>query len=224
MPVWTLFVKFVIGLFVYTFLLFGIPWEWNWTMGWVFIILTFGIYSIEMLVLNMKNPELVRERVKPAGQPKSFDKILSKAIAYGSFIFLVVAGLDRRFAWSSQLSLVVQVSASVLYAGFLVFSNWAMHTNRFFSSVVRIQSDRGQTVCKEGPYRIVRHPGYSGAVFAYWMMPFMLSTLWLCVPVFVVTALIVVRIVLEEKVLKDELPGYVQYTKETKYRIIPGIW
>lgn len=224
MPVWMLFARFVIGLAVYTLLLLGIPWEWNWVMGWVFLILTFGITGVEMYILNVKNPELIRERVKPAGQPKPFDRILSKVIVYGSLTFLVVAGLDRKFGWSLQLPLVVQIVATILYAGFLFFSNWAMQTNRFFSSVVRIQSDRGQTVCEEGPYRIVRHPGYAGAMFSYWLMPLILSTLWMYVPVAIVTGLLVTRIVLEEKTLKEELPGYEQYTRETKYRVIPGVW
>lgn len=224
MPVWMLFARFVIGLAIYTLLLLGIPWEWNWAMGWVFLILTFGITGVEMYILNLKNPELIRERVKPAGQPKPFDRILSKVVVYGSLTFLVVAGLDRRFGWSLQLPLVAQIVASILYAGFLFFSNWAMQTNRFFSSVVRIQSDRGQTVCKEGPYRVVRHPGYAGAMFSCWLMPLILSTLWMYVPVVIVTGLLVIRILLEEKTLREELPGYVQYTKETKYRVIPGVW
>ena len=224
MPVALLFLKLATGLAIYSLLLLGIPWEWNWAMGWVFLILTFGITGVEMYVLNVKNPELIRERVKPAGQPKPFDKILSKIIVYGSFTFLVVAGLDRRFGWSPQLPFVVQIVASFFYAGFLFFSNWAMHTNNFFSSVVRIQADRGQTVCKEGPYRIVRHPGYAGVLLSYWMMPLVLSTLWMYVPVAIVTGLLVTRIVLEEKTLKEELPGYEQYTKETKYRVIPGVW
>lgn len=224
MPVALLLLKLATGLAIYTLLLLGIPWEWNWVMGWVFIVLTFGVTGAEMFVLNAKNPELIRERVKPAEQPKPFDKILSKIIVYGSFTFLVVAGLDRRFAWSLQLPLVVQIVASVLYTGFLVFSYWAMHTNKFFSSVVRIQADRGQTVCKEGPYRIVRHPGYAGALLSYWMMPLVLSTLWMYVPVVIATGFLALRIVLEEKMLREELPGYEQYTKETKYRVIPGVW
>lgn len=193
-------------------------------MGWIFLILTLGIGSVEMLVLNIKNPQLIRERMKPGGQAKPFDRILSRIIIIFGAVYLVVAGLDRRFAWSPQLPFVIQLVAFVAYALSLSFSYWAMHVNSFFSSVVRIQSDRGHTVCREGPYRIVRHPGYAGALLSYWLMPLVLSTLWVYVPVVVVTGLLALRIVLEEKTLREELPGYVQYTKETRYRVIPGIW
>jgi protein-S-isoprenylcysteine O-methyltransferase Ste14 len=224
MPTYLLILRFLVACLLYAALLLGIPCEWNWVMGWVFMFLTLGISSVEMIALNIKNPQLIRERMKPGGQAKPFDRILSKIVIIFGAVYLIVAGLDRRFSWSLQLPLVIQIIASVVYTLGLCFSYWAMHVNSFFSSVVRIQADRGQTVCKEGPYRIVRHPGYAGALLSYWLMPLVLSTLWVYVPVVIVTGLMILRIVLEEKTLKEELPGYVQYTKETKYRIIPGIW
>lgn len=224
MPTYLLVLRFFVASVLYAALLLGIPWEWNWAMGWVFCALTLGISFFEMFILNIKNPQLIKERVKPGGQAKPFDRIISRVIIMFGVVYIVVAGLDRRFALSPQLPLVIQIAACAVYALALSFSYWAMHVNSFFSSVVRIQTDRGQTVCKEGPYRIVRHPGYAGALLSYWVMPLVLSTLWVYVPVAIVTGLLVLRIVLEEKTLRQELPGYVEFTKETKYRVIPGIW
>jgi protein-S-isoprenylcysteine O-methyltransferase Ste14 len=224
MPLYLLLFRVLLAAVLYAALLMGIPWEWDWLLGWVFTALTLGIGTVEMVLLNIKNPELIRERVKPGGEAKPFDKILSKVVVYFGFIYLVLAGLDRRFGWSPQLPLIVQVVACFFYSAFLSLSYWAMHVNRYFSSVVRIQADRGQTVCKDGPYRFIRHPGYSGAILSYLVMPLILSTLWVFIPVVIASGLFVLRIILEEKALIEELPGYTEYTKETRYRLIPGIW
>jgi protein-S-isoprenylcysteine O-methyltransferase Ste14 len=96
--------------------------------------------------------------------------------------------------------------------------------NRFFSGVVRIQVDRGHHVVTSGPYRWVRHPGYAGALLDYWLTPIFLDSLWTFIPVAALTVVLVVRTALEDRALQDELPGYREYVRETRFRLLPGIW
>lgn len=101
---------------------------------------------------------------------------------------------------------------------------WAKWANRFFSSVVRIQTDRGQTVCKDGPYRFVRHPGYVGGLLFGMATPLALGSFWALIPAAVGAMLLIVRTYLEDRTLQEELPGYLEYTKEVRHRLLPRIW
>jgi len=105
-----------------------------------------------------------------------------------------------------------------------LFGTWAMLANRFFSAVVRIQTDRGHTVVTTGPYRFVRHPGYAAGVLGYLAMPLLLNSLWASILALLTIALIIVRTKLEDDTLQAELPGYVDYTQQTRYRLLPGVW
>ena len=137
---------------------------------------------------------------------------------------LAVAGLDKRFGWSPQLALWISLAAfAVAILGF-AFSTWALMENRYFSSVVRIQTDHDHTVCNSGPYQYVRHPGYAGGLIWYLMTPLILGSQWAYIPTIFVAALTVLRTSLEDKTLHAELPGYEEYAGQTRYRLIPGIW
>ena len=104
------------------------------------------------------------------------------------------------------------------------FAAWALIENRFFSSVVRIQVDRGQVVCDSGPYRIVRHPGYAGNMLALPGMVLALSSMWTLIPAAVALIIAVIRTMLEDQTLQGELPGYRDYARRVRYRLIPGIY
>jgi protein-S-isoprenylcysteine O-methyltransferase Ste14 len=111
----------------------------------------------------------------------------------------------------------------VMIAGYS-FSSWALIVNRFFSGTVRIQTERGHHVVTDGPYRIVRHPGYAGGLLGFVMIPFLLDSLWALIPTFLLTVVLVVRTALEDATLQKELPGYAEYAQRTRYRLIPGVW
>jgi protein-S-isoprenylcysteine O-methyltransferase Ste14 len=96
--------------------------------------------------------------------------------------------------------------------------------NRYFSAVARIQQDRGQVVVTTGPYRIVRHPSYAGALVASLALPIMLDAIWALVPALVMVVALVIRTGLEDRMLRDELDGYESYAEETPYRLLPGLW
>ena len=143
---------------------------------------------------------------------------------YGPLISWIVAGLDVRFGWSPDLPDWIQITALVVLQIGSLLGTWAMFSNRFFSSQVRIQTDRGHSVVKEGPYKYVRHPGYAGGLISWLAAPVFFSSWWVIIPAVVVAAASFKRTALEDRTLQEELPGYAEYSQEVKYRLIPGIW
>jgi protein-S-isoprenylcysteine O-methyltransferase Ste14 len=101
---------------------------------------------------------------------------------------------------------------------------WAMVSNPFFSTMVRIQTDRGQTVATGGPYRWVRHPGYVGYILSAVSTALLLGSLWALVPAVLTGVLLVVRTALEDRTLLEELEGYEEYARQVRYRLVPGVW
>jgi protein-S-isoprenylcysteine O-methyltransferase Ste14 len=99
-----------------------------------------------------------------------------------------------------------------------------MLKNKYFEATVRIQSDREQQVVKDGPYKIVRHPGYASVLLSFVAIPFMIGSLYALICTAAVFIIMFIRTALEDKMLQKELPGYSQYAREVKFRLIPGIW
>ena len=105
-----------------------------------------------------------------------------------------------------------------------VLLTWSMASNAFFSTVVRIQDDRGHAVASGGPYRFVRHPGYVAAILFYLVTPLMLGSVWTFIPSVLMVLLFVVRTALEDRTLREELDGYWEYAQRVRYRLLPGVW
>ena len=199
----------------------------DWWMAWVYAVVGVALSIGSRVLMARRHPDLVAERAsyKDAEGAKAWDKKLVPLVAQvGPFFILVVAGLDQRFGWSMALPLWVALVAWVIAILGFIFSAWALMENRFFSSIVRIQTDRGHTVCDTGPYKYVRHPGYAGGLVWYVMTPLILGSLWAYIPTLLVAALTVLRTALEDRVLQEELPGYKEYANQTRYRLVPGIW
>jgi protein-S-isoprenylcysteine O-methyltransferase Ste14 len=195
----------------------------NWAMGWA----TLGIYIvISFSSLFLADPELVKERSQIRPGTNSRDTVLASV----SFIFfypftLAVAGVDVcRFGWSTSIPWAIQVVALAIFALGNGIGLWAVLSNRYFSTFMRDQQDRGQVVVREGPYRYVRHPGYAGTIMAAVVLPVALGSLWAMIPGAIGAAGFVLRTVLEDKILIEELSGYKEYAREVRYRLIPGIW
>ncbi len=135
-----------------------------------------------------------------------------------------VAGLNvERFQWSS-LNVLSTLVGFQLFIVSAVLIDWAMVTNPFFESTVRIQKDREHKVVTSGPYRIVRHPGYLAGILFTLSIPLILGSLVTFIPAGIYTLLMIARTWLEDKTLNKELDGYSEYTKRIRYRLLPGIW
>ena len=129
------------------------------------------------------------------------------AVSVG-YPMVFVAGLDHRYNWSPEFPLWLIVFGLIQISLGDAFATWALAENRFFSSVVRIQTDRGHTVCESGPYRFVRHPGYAGNILALFGIVLALGSVWTLIPAAVASIIAVIRTVLEDRTLQNELPGY----------------
>jgi protein-S-isoprenylcysteine O-methyltransferase Ste14 len=193
-----------------------------------FAIASFWIYlaiwaAVFVASLAMLDPGLLQERMRPGGQPQP---LALKLFTIALFAHFIVAGLDRgrlHFGegvpeWLQALGLAVLAAAYVLVL-------WAMRVNRFFSSVVRIQSDRGQFVVTTGPYAFIRHPGYV-AGFLFVLASGIALGSWLAAALLIVTSLpfLLHRAITEDRVLLAELPGYREYAGRVRWRLIPGVW
>jgi protein-S-isoprenylcysteine O-methyltransferase Ste14 len=201
--------------------------DWGWWQGWAFSLL-FASAAIGMRVwAERRHPGLMAERAQLSRAPgvKSWDRLLAPlmALSLGLPLF-VVAGLDHRFGWSPHFPSWLNILGLVLASAGYGFAGWALLENRFFSAVVRIQSERGHVVCDTGPYKIVRHPGYSGSVLPPFAMALALGSVWTLIPATAAVVIAVVRTTLEDRTLQKELPGYREYADRVRYRLIPGIY
>lgn len=219
--------RFLLYLFLLPVILFTAGGTIQWLMGWLYVAIYILSVMISRLIIMRKYPDLLVERGRfvDGENIKTWDRILVPLVGlYGPLLSLLVAGLDKRFGWTGTVSVPIQWTMLITVIAASAFSTWALVVNRFFSSVVRIQKNRGHTVIKSGPYRIVRHPGYAGGVLAQLAAPIMLGSLWALIPSGLVAAAIIVRTTLEDRTLRKELPGYEEYAHETRWRLIPGIW
>jgi len=207
---------------VWGVLLFLAAGRLDWWMAWAY--LGMGVVNMAVLALIL-DPELQAERARIREEAKKWDIVLAILMArVGPLAMLIVAGLDRRFRWSAEVPLALQVATvAVVLAGFIL-GDWAMMVNRFFASVVRIQRDRGHTVVTGGPYRFVRHPGYAASLLHYIAAPFMLGALWALIPAGLIWVVVIIRTALEDRTLQEELEGYKDYTRRVRYRLLPGVW
>jgi len=182
-----------------------------------------GIVTVfAALMLARMDPGLVRERLRPGpGNRDRLTRPLGVALLLAHW---VVAGLDvGRFHWSPipwELQLVGLVGYAVAMAGVL----WAIWVNPFYSSVVRLQADRGQRPVTAGPYRFVRHPGYTGTVLAMAFGGLALGSWVGMLPVVGGVALFVRRTLVEDRMLRQELAGYADYAQRVRYRLVAGVF
>ncbi len=196
----------------------------SWTWAWVYLAICLLTFVVNSQIMLRTSPELIAERGQPK-ETKNWDKVIGGLTAPLMYILLpLVAGLDVRFGWSGHFALAWHVSGAVLQAAGLALTSWAMIVNAFFSTAVRIQTDRGHTVCRSGPYRIVRHPGYVGFSLQALSLVLLLGSWWALVPGGITVLLIVIRTALEDRTLQAELPGYPEYARDVRYRLVPGVW
>jgi len=202
-------------------------WDFGWRQAWVFSLLIVVVGIGVRLWAERRHPGLLAERAKfdKAPDVKPWDKVLAPLMAVSlSFPLVIVAGLDHHFGWSPVFPIWLNILGFILIMLGYAFAGWALVENRFFSVVVRIQTDRGHVVCDSGPYRIVRHPGYAGNILPLAGIVLALGSIWTLIPAMVALIITVIRTTLEDRTLQDELPGYRDYARRVRYRLIPGIF
>ena len=199
-----------------------------WWEAWVVIAL-WAIYGLGMTVYLLRHdPDLLLERLKfvPVHQDqKAWDKIIMLMFFVAGMSLYLVPGFDVvRFAWSEPLPLWLRVLAMLIHVPCFVLLAWVMRENTFLSQVVKIDKARGHQVITTGPYAIVRHPMYTVVIVLLFALPIALGSRYALILSVLLTVLLIVRTYLEDRTLHDELEGYVEYARQTRYRLIPGIW
>ena len=202
-------------------------WDLGWWQAWIYSLLILAAGIGGRIWAEQRHPGLTAERqnIENIQNAKAWDKVLAPLMAVSiSYPMVIVAGLDHRYNWSPEFPLWLSVIGFILIAFGYAFAAWAVVENRFFSSVVRIQTERGHVVCDTGPYRFVRHPGYAGNILPLFGIVLALSSVWTLIPTAVALIIMVIRTVLEDRTLQEELPGYIDYAQRVSYRLIPGIY
>jgi protein-S-isoprenylcysteine O-methyltransferase Ste14 len=190
------------------------------TTYWVYLGIFAGVFIASILLID---PDLARERMLPGGKRQPLAVLVLSGLLVAHW---VLAGLDHgRFHWSDTVPTWLQWVALVAMAAANRLALWAMRLNRFFSSVIRIQSDRGQVVITTGPYAHIRHPGYLAGIVVMVASGIALDS-WFATAMLVVLTVpfLLYRTIVEDRVLKAELPGYQDYADRVRWRLLPGVW
>ena len=169
-------------------------------------------------------PDLAAERLAPPKGAKTWDLAINSGTRSIQLARYIVAGLDQRYGWTGGFPAGIQIAAlAISFLGYSIIP-WAAANNKFFSQIVRIQSDRGHSVAASGPYRFVRHPSYLGMIAFELAVPVMLASWWSLLISVANVFLIILRTALEDRTLQAELPGYADYARRVHYRLLPGVW
>jgi protein-S-isoprenylcysteine O-methyltransferase Ste14 len=220
---WTFVLKALALQVVTGGVLFGCAGTLRWPFAWAWLSCVLLLQLATVWILAWHSPDLLAERSRLQPGTRSWDKVVAPVMIFGPLLTMLAASLERRFrgerwpVWTEAAALLVTLAGGVVTAA-------AMYVNRFFSTTVRIQSERGHVVVSGGPYRVVRHPGYVGMLLVYAAMPFALGSRWGLTPAALVVILVMVRTALEDRTLRAELPGYAEYAATVRYRLLPGVW
>lgn len=226
-PRFRMLIQLIVAVVIMPLLPILIAWRWKWWEAWILAAIIFFGFIISRTIASRKHPGILAERSNSFSRSdaKPWDKYLAPSMAFGGFFILVIAGLEERLNWTPEpYSLTIKIIAILVLILAYIFSSWAMIENAFFSGIVRLQKDRGHTVCSSGPYRWLRHPGYAGSFWSYLVMPLILDSTWAFVAVVLLFMITIVRTKLEDRMLQEDLPGYREYASRVKYRLFPGIW
>jgi protein-S-isoprenylcysteine O-methyltransferase Ste14 len=187
---------------------------------WIYLVIFVVVFIAAFVMLDRG---LLQERMRPGGKPTPLGLRLLNVIL---LVHWIIAGLDRgRLHWTDTVPAWLQALGLVAVAGGYALVFWAMLVNRFFSSVVRIQSDRGHYVVDRGPYALVRHPGYSAGILIVLASGIALGS-WLASAFLVAAVLpfLLFRVIKEDHVLQNQLNGYADYARRVRWRLVPGLW
>jgi protein-S-isoprenylcysteine O-methyltransferase Ste14 len=214
--------NFLLGVIALGALLFLPAGTLNYWQAWVFIILFMVLLTTQGIYLSIKDPELLerRRQIAPAGQSTK-QKIFIIVGFLADFCLVVFSALDHRFGWSHMSPFVSLVGEGLVALSFLVYY-FVFRENSFAAS--SIQTFESQKVISTGPYALVRHPKYVGDIILIVGIPLALGSWWGLAFLVLILPALAWRILDEEKLLKKDLPGYIDYTRKVRYRLVPYLW
>ena len=196
----------------------------DWWAAWAVIAVWVAWFTAMDIIILRFNPDLMAERLAPPKGAKTWDRAILSILRLTQLVRYILAGLDQRYGWTGDFPVAAQIAALMVCVLSCALFCWAMASNTFFSQIVRIQSDRGHTVATDGPYRYVRHPAYVGMILFELAMSTLLASWWALIASGLCAILLILRTALEDRTLQAELPGYVDYARQVRYRLLPGIW
>ncbi len=214
--------NFLIGVIMLGAVLCLLAGRFNYWQGWVFTVLFIFLTNAQGVYLGIKDPELLerRKQVSLAGQSRG-QKIFTIVALLTNACLLIFSALDQRFGWSQVPAFVSAVGDGLIVLSFVVYY-FVFEENSYAATL--IQTFEGQQVISTGPYALVRHPKYVGDLFLVIGTPLALGSWWALVFVLVTIPALAWRILDEEKLLKRDLPGYIEYTRKVRYRLVPYLW
>lgn len=196
----------------------------NWPEFWFFLGFYVATMSAFMIWLKKHDPGLLKERMSVRKDVKRWDRTIIGVYTIVLFVMFLIAPLDAvRFRWSRVPPTLRWVAfVGVLVSWIIVF--WAFRENAFLSGFVRIQTDRGHSVCTTGPYAFIRHPMYLAMIVTVLCQPIFLGSLYSLIPAAIIIVLFVLRTSMEDRTLQKELPGYAEYAAKVRWKLIPKAW
>jgi protein-S-isoprenylcysteine O-methyltransferase Ste14 len=217
-------IKHLAGTLIFFLILFISAGKIFYWQGLIYVFVGLVMAVLNYTVLK-PDSELLTERAKPGEGSKKWDKALLGLSFLITITMYVTAGLDSgRFHWSPDFHWSLSLTGIFLTAAGQLLFLFAQKQNKFFSSTVRIQTDRDHTVCDTGLYKIVRHPAYLGSIIQSTGFPLLFGSRWSILPVVFMIILHITRTYLEDKTLLIELSGYREYSLKTRYRLLPLVW
>ncbi len=205
-------------------ILFLLAGRWDWDGPWVLTVLYLALLSVTVIWATRNAPELLEERSRMSSNVKGWDKIVMSLYTIGLIALLVTAALDAgRFRWT-EMAIPLQAAGVVGFILCGAWLLWVVRTNAYLSRYARIQDDRGQQVISSGPYRYVRHPMYASMIPFFLCVALLLGSWLALLPGAALAILLVIRTGLEDRMLQEELPGYKEYARQVRFRLLPGVW
>mgnify|MGYP001073464739 CR=1 FL=1 len=213
----------VLLIFVFLALLFFLAaGSLRYTEAWIYIIVLFVAALFVIAYFYKKDPDFIASRLLKRREKEQMHKSIQNIFSIVLLIGLLIPGFDFRFNWSHVPMSVVFVSDILVFLGYMLIAR-VMEENRYASAIIQVSEE--QKIIETGPYKIVRHPMYTGGLIFMLFTPLALGSYWAVIPFFISTVLaLILRIISEEKLLIAHLPEYPDYCQKTKYRLIPLIW
>jgi protein-S-isoprenylcysteine O-methyltransferase Ste14 len=194
----------------------------QYTEAWIYIFVVFVPAIFVITYFYKKDPNFIGSRILKRREKEQMHRSIQNIFSIVFLIGLLIPGFDFRFGWSNVPMSVVIISDILVFMGYMIIAR-VMEENRYASAIIEISKE--QKIIETGPYKIVRHPMYTGGLIFILFTPLALGSYWALIPFSIITVLpLILRIINEEKLLTANLPEYSEYCKKTKYRLIPFVW